>query len=82
MENPGGNIVRIFICGRRDRWYNCDVPVSSQDTEELFRGGASDDDRDTDCGAVLLYERAVVSHYSLEANRANNSNSVSTIHIV
>ena len=82
MENPGGDLVRIFICGRRDRWYNCDVLISSLDTEELFRGGTADDDRDTDCGAVLLYECTVVSQYSLEANRANNSNSESTIHIV
>ena len=71
MENPGGDIVRIFICWRCDRWYNCDVLISSQDTEELFCGWTSDDDRDTDSGAVLLYERAVVSHCSLEANRKN-----------
>ena len=71
MENPGGNIVRIFICGRCDWWYNCDVLISSQDAEELFRGGTADDDRDTACGAVLLYERTVVSHCSLEANRKN-----------
>ena len=71
MENPGGDFVRIFICWWRDRWYNCDVLISSQDTEELFRGGTSDDDRDTDRGAVLLYECAVVSQYSLEANHKN-----------
>ena len=82
MENPGGDFVRIFICWRCDRWYNCDVLISSQDTEELFCGGTADDDRDTDRGAVLLYECTVVSQYSLEENRANNSNSESTIHIV
>lgn len=82
MENPGSNFVRIFICGRCDWWYNCDVLISSQDTEELFCGGTSDDDRDTACGAVLLYECVVVSQYSLEENRANNSNSENTIHIV
>ncbi len=74
MENPGGDFARIFICWRCDRWYNCDVLISSQDTEELFRGGTSDDDRDTDRGAVLLYECTVVSHCSLEAKRGNNSN--------
>lgn len=78
MENPGGNIVRIFICGRRDRWYNCDVLISSQDTEELFYGWTSDDDRDTDCGAVLLYECTVVNW---EVQRDNNLHSVKTIRI-
>lgn len=78
MENPGGDFVRIFICWRCDRWYNCDVLISSQDTKELFRGGTSDDDRDTDCGAVLLYECTVVNW---EVQRGNNLHSVKTIRI-
>ena len=76
MENPGGNIVRIFICGRCDWWYNCDVLISSQDTEELFCGGTADDDRDTACGAVLLYECTVVNW---EVQRDNNLHSVKII---
>ena len=76
MENPGGDFVRIFICGRCDWWYNCDVLISSQDTEELFCGGTADDDRDTDCGAVLLYECTVVNW---EIQRDNNLHSVKII---
>lgn len=78
MENPGGDFVRIFICWWHDRWYNCDVLISSQDTEELFCGGTADDDRDTACGAVLLYESTVVNW---EVQRDNNLHSVKTIRI-